>query len=110
MCLAGKMRSLAFLLVQISLVCYIDALDDIPLRARGGQAWSQRKFGKDGLGTNSESFTWQAPLDHFDEENAATFTQHYFVDDQYFDYSDPEAPVFFQIGGEAPLNSAPAGK
>uniref|UniRef100_A0A182JL22 Uncharacterized protein n=1 Tax=Anopheles atroparvus TaxID=41427 RepID=A0A182JL22_ANOAO len=39
-------------------------------------------------------------LDHNDPTNAATWKQRYYVNDQFFNASDPNAPVFLMIGGE----------
>ena len=100
------------LLISLSVA---SALQEIPAWARGGKAWEEyaAKNGKLVGAKDSQGHTWQAPLNHFTEdinENDPTFTQHWFVDDQYFNVvTNPDAPVFFQIGGEGPMNSAPGG-
>ena len=90
------------------------ALQEIPAWARGGRAWEQYASKNKKLSAkDSEGHTWQAPLDHFAEDinvEDPTFTQHWFVDDQYFNVvTNPDAPVFLQIGGEGPMHSAPGG-
>ncbi|XP_049538730.1 putative serine protease F56F10.1 [Anopheles darlingi] len=39
-------------------------------------------------------------LDHNDPTNEATWQQRYYVNDQFFDSSNPHSPVFLMIGGE----------
>lgn len=43
---------------------------------------------------------FEQQLDHNDPTNAATWQQRYYVNEQYFNASDPNAPVFLMIGGE----------
>uniref|UniRef100_A0A3B5L4H9 Serine protease 16 n=1 Tax=Xiphophorus couchianus TaxID=32473 RepID=A0A3B5L4H9_9TELE len=41
------------------------------------------------------------PLDHFNRQNAKTFTQRFFVNEAY--WQRPDGPVFLFIGGEGPI-------
>ena len=43
-------------------------------------------------------------LDHFDEANAATWQQRYWINDQFFLKSNGNGPVFLMIGGEGEEN------
>ena len=70
--------------------------------------WRGKMFQQDAP-SRSERFHAQAAvpdlwfeqqLDHNDPTNAATWQQRYYVNDQYFNASDPNAPVFLMIGGE----------
>lgn len=70
--------------------------------------WRGKMFQQDAP-SRSERFHAQAAvpdlwfeqqLDHNDPTNAATWQQRYYVNEQYFNASDPNAPVFLMIGGE----------
>jgi serine protease 16 len=53
-------------------------------------------------GVSSSGLTWDAPVDHFDGQNTATFKQRYFVNDTYWLQGDKKGPVFICVGGEGP--------
>ena len=97
-----------YIFLFVTFLCVGPVLSDytIPYRARGGKAWKDvhEKILSQKI---SGGYTWQAKLDNF-AQSTSTFTQHYFVDSQYFDQENP-GPVFFMIGGEGPLTSAPGG-
>jgi hypothetical protein len=44
----------------------------------------------------TSAMTWQAPIDHFDSGNNATFAQRYYVNDAFYDASK-NGPVFFEV-------------
>ncbi|XP_058490737.1 thymus-specific serine protease [Solea solea] len=43
----------------------------------------------------------QQPLNHFNPQDGATFTQRFFVNEEY--WQRPDGPVFLFIGGEGPI-------
>lgn len=79
-----------------------------PHRARGGQAWIDyiAAEGDPTLGTTAQAQYWDAPQDHFDDANTATYKQKFYVDDRYH---TPGGPIFLEIGGEGPVGGAPGG-
>jgi len=44
-------------------------------------------------------------LDHFNPQERRTFNQRYFLNADYFNQTDPKAPVFLFLGGEGELRS-----
>jgi hypothetical protein len=42
-------------------------------------------------------------VDHFDNTNLGTYSQRYFVNDEFFQTSNDKAPVFLYIGSEGEL-------
>ena len=49
---------------------------------------------------------WDAPQDHFDDSNSATYKQKYYVNDEYYQKG---GPIFLEIGGEGPVGGPPGG-
>ncbi|KFB44463.1 AGAP005914-PA-like protein [Anopheles sinensis] len=76
------------------------------------QFWRGKSFSSDQPSQTTESSLFGAQLndtpdlwfeqilDHNDPTNGATWKQRYYVNDQFFNASDPNAPVFLMIGGE----------
>uniref|UniRef100_A0A182MDR6 Serine protease K12H4.7 n=1 Tax=Anopheles culicifacies TaxID=139723 RepID=A0A182MDR6_9DIPT len=74
--------------------------------------WRGRMFQTDGPSrvTDSVLYTtsqkavpdkwFEQQLDHNDPTNPATWKQRYYVNDEFFNASNPDAPVFLMIGGE----------
>ena len=54
----------------------------------------------DGWSLRSPAPLLQAPLDHFDATNKATFPLRYYIDDSVFDAKD--GALFIEMGGEGP--------
>lgn len=54
----------------------VQALTEVPERARGGEYYKEqlRKYGKLRT-TDSTAKTWDAPVDHFDVASKSTFKQ-----------------------------------
>ncbi|EGC31013.1 hypothetical protein DICPUDRAFT_83068 [Dictyostelium purpureum] len=51
-------------------------------------------------------FWFSQTLDHFDDENTESFSQRYFINDQFYDYTNG-GPIILYINGEGPVSSAP---
>ncbi|XP_052862481.1 putative serine protease F56F10.1 [Anopheles cruzii] len=73
--------------------------------------WRGKRFQPDSPSRSDATFLAEAQLetpdlwfkqvlDHNDPTNAETWQQRYYVNDQFFNESDPYAPVFLMIGGE----------
>lgn len=96
------------IIVCLAVVYIAVAIRDLPERARGGsyfKEWQKRYDVRSNL-MESKAYTLQAKLDHFSNTNNETFSQRYYVDDQYW---NGNGPIFFEIGGEGTLTGAPAG-
>ena len=80
-------------------------LVDLPHHARGGKAWEELAA-KRASSLKGDAQYWDAPQDHFNDSNTATYKQKYYVNDAYWSKG---GPVFLEIGGEGPVGSAPGG-
>ncbi|XP_035907963.1 putative serine protease F56F10.1 [Anopheles stephensi] len=81
--------------------------------------WRGKLFETNERTTDSDLYTGSEPfpdqwfeqqLDHNDPTNGATWKQRYQVNDQFFNASDPNAPVFLMIGGEGEAKPDTMGK
>lgn len=79
----------------------------LPTYARGGEGWAEmeRRLGPFGSGAGAQQGTWDCPIDRADP-SVGTYPQRFFYDDRYYEEG---GPVFFQLGGEGPVESAPGG-
>jgi len=90
------------------LLAFSYALKDLPERARGGSFYKDLMAKQQPANLKaSPAQTWQAPLDHFDASNTATFPQRFYVNDLY--WKKGSGPVFYEIGGEGTLSGPPGG-
>jgi len=96
---------LAILVAATVGIANVNALKDLPARARGGLAF--KKTGGDALRSTNASAPqyWDSKCDHFNDADTCIFKQKYYVDEQYW---DGKGPVFLEIGGEGDL-SPPGG-
>ncbi|EGG16611.1 hypothetical protein DFA_07589 [Cavenderia fasciculata] len=53
--------------------------------------------------SSNQTFWFDQQQDHFDQTNNITWKQQYQVIDDWFDPSQPNAPVFIFLAGEAPM-------
>lgn len=84
-----------------------------PERCRGGTLWQDYLARHPYAATTpAHPHTWDAPVNHFDTNDASTFKQRYFLDAQYFQPSSANSStglVFLMIGGEGTLLGPPGG-
>lgn len=93
---------LLLVVLLLNLLWTSEALDEIPERARGGQAYKQ--FIQSSSSSVKEN-TFHSKIDNFDNDNNSTYLQRYFLNDEFYDYSNG-GPVFLYIGGEGTLSSS----
>jgi hypothetical protein len=51
-----------------------------------------------------QSLTYQQKLDHYNHQDDRTWTQRYWVEEQYWSGAAAGGPIFLQLGGEGPEN------
>ena len=61
-------------LVFVQLFLFTSSLKDVPEYARNGQYWATKKS-KHLTANPYTALTWNAPVDHFNQTNTATFKQ-----------------------------------
>lgn len=52
-----------------------------------------------------KALIYKQNLDHFNPQDTRTFNQRYYVNDAYFNKSNPDAPVFLYLGAEGELGA-----
>mmetsp|Transcript_64794 Transcript_64794/g.180048 ORF Transcript_64794/g.180048 Transcript_64794/m.180048 type:complete len:468 (-) Transcript_64794:401-1804(-) len=77
-----------------------------PHRARGGKAYELYLEREGAPPTSTDAQYWDAPQDHFDDANTATYKQKYYVNSEYYQEG---GPIFLEIGGEGPVGGPPGG-
>lgn len=91
-----------------ALVVVAKAFHELPERARGGTAYKSflANSGKSVQSKSQSALIFNSRVDNFDLSNNATFSQRYYVNDQFWDGT---GPVFYYISGEGTCNGPPSG-
>ena len=76
------MMLLICLIIAAVAVVKVNALDQLPERARGGRAYKAQAQLMAASTTSSTPYAWNAQVDNFDQSNNSTYQQRYYVNDQ----------------------------
>ena len=82
-------------------------LVDLPHHARGGKAWEELAA-KRASSLKGDAQYWDAPQDHFNDSNTATYKQKYYVNDAYWTkhgLTEPDAVEALRAAREGTFTS-----